>query len=99
MGCCSNSPECELLMMFHTKTQKVEVSQKLLPPPGWNPKVANEVLFTNFPPYHYQPTPGIPYTNRAGQTNITAYNEMNNQGGYFSNTIQVDSSTSVAKMY
>ncbi len=87
MGCCSNSPSCEFLMMFHTGTQQVEVSQKIPPPPGWMPTVANEVLNTSFSPYHYQPTVGMPYINRAGITNIANLNAMTNQGGYYTNTV------------
>lgn len=49
------------------------------------PVTANEVLYTNFPPFHYQPTPGIPYINRAGTTNITQLSAMDNQMGYYQN--------------
>jgi len=43
------------------------------------------VLYTTFPPYHYQPTPGIPYINRLGTTNVKQLNGMNNEMGYYSN--------------
>lgn len=85
MGCCSNSPICEFLLVFHSGTQQIEVSQKIPAPPGWMPKVANEVLYTMFPPYHYQPNQGIPYLNRAGTTNIANLAAMNTQGGYYPN--------------
>jgi hypothetical protein len=70
IGCCSSGANCQFLLVFNSKSQVLEVDVRVPPPPGWKPKVANEVVYTNFAPFHYQPTPGIPYINRAGMTNV-----------------------------
>jgi hypothetical protein len=62
------------------------------------PKVANEVLCTNFPLFHYQPTVGIPYFNRSGTTNITNLNAMTTQEAYYSNKMEANTFTNV-QMY
>jgi hypothetical protein len=86
VGCCSQGANCQFLLVLNSKSQVLEVGLQVPPPPGWRPKVANEVLYTNFPPFHYQPTPGIPYLNRAGMTNVTNLQIMNsNEMGYYPN--------------
>lgn len=99
MGCCSGGAICEFLLVFHSGTQQIEVGQKVPPPPGWMPKVANEVLCTTLPPFHYQPTPGIPYLNRAGTTNIANLNVMTTQDGYYPNSVDANTFTNVQQMY
>lgn len=59
------------------------------------PKVAPEVLCTTLPPFHYHPTLGIPYTNRAGTTNITNLNVMATQDGYYSGNVESNTFTNV----
>ena len=83
MGCCSSGANCEFLMWFQCSNPQLEKGPKVPQPPGWNPKVAKEVFYTNFPGFHYQPTPGIPYLNRAGMTNINNLTAMNNEMGYY----------------
>ena len=98
IGCCSGGAVCEFLLVFHSGTQQIEVSQKVPPPPGWMPKIAPEVLCTTLPPFHYHPTPGIPYLNRAGTTNITNLNAMTTQEAYFPNKMEGDTYSNV-QMY
>ena len=82
-------------MVFHSDTQQIEVSPQVPPPAGWNPVVANEVLCTTFPPYHYQPTLGIPYMNRTGVSNMVQMNAMNTEQGYYPQSNGFDNNTLV----
>jgi hypothetical protein len=93
VGCCSQGACCQFLLVLNSRSQALEAVPQVPPPPGWSPKLANEVLYTNLPPFHYQPTPGIPYLNRAGMTNVMNLQMMNNEMGYYPNHNQTDEKT------
>jgi hypothetical protein len=88
VGCCSPGIYCQFLLVFNSKTPFLEVGPQVPIPPGWNPKVADEVLHTNFPPFNYQPNSGIPYVNRKGMSNVANLKAMINQNEYHNQSSQ-----------
>jgi hypothetical protein len=44
---------CQILLFFNSKSQFIEVAPQVSPPAGWKPKVANQVVYTNLPPFDY----------------------------------------------
>jgi hypothetical protein len=73
VGCCYSNPTLSIHTILNTPLEPdLQAEEQVQPPRGWSPLVAQPRVFTNLPPYVYQPLEGIVVRNQEGPSGLLA---------------------------